>query len=142
MPKGVRYAHKGILEAIRPAALAWLDQMQPSMRVRLFHLFEMVDHVDERGCWIWRGGRSGYPKFQLQARPDRVVERVHRIILTALGHDMTGLVGRHECDNVRCANPAHLLPGTTADNVRDAIDRGRNSPPPIGLRGKNVRRAA
>lgn len=41
-----------------------------------------------------------------------------------------GLVIRHECDNRACIEPTHLRIGTQADNVRDMMDRGRNSPPP------------
>lgn len=32
---------------------------------------------------------------------------------------------RHSCDNPPCINPRHLLLGSQADNVRDAIVRGR-----------------
>lgn len=30
---------------------------------------------------------------------------------------------RHTCDNARCINPAHLIPGTLSDNVRDRVER-------------------
>jgi hypothetical protein len=32
---------------------------------------------------------------------------------------------RHTCDDPPCVNPDHLEPGTYADNLLDAIERGR-----------------
>lgn len=34
-------------------------------------------------------------------------------------------VVRHSCDNPRCINPEHLLPGTQQDNMQDRLQRGR-----------------
>jgi hypothetical protein len=38
-----------------------------------------------------------------------------------------GAVIRHDCDNPRCCNPAHLRCGTQQDNMQDASTRGRLS---------------
>lgn len=32
----------------------------------------------------------------------------------------------HACDNPRCINPDHLLPGTQSMNIKDAYDKGRH----------------
>lgn len=34
-------------------------------------------------------------------------------------------VVRHACDNLRCINPEHLVPGTQRDNMQDRLLRGR-----------------
>jgi len=36
-----------------------------------------------------------------------------------------GMVVRHTCDVFRCCNPRHLILGTRAENMRDAVERGR-----------------
>jgi hypothetical protein len=76
-------------------------------------------------CWEWQGSRDekGYGLFRYEGRLIRTL----RLILISQGHDMTGKVGRHTCDNPPCCNPAHGIPGTNLDNIRDCIERGRRA---------------
>lgn len=73
-------------------------------------------------CWPWLASCTpdGYGQFQLNGRN----ERAHRISFF-IEHGYLPLIGRHECDNPSCCNPAHILDGTLIDNVADMDSRGR-----------------
>ncbi|WP_407676408.1 HNH endonuclease [Plantactinospora alkalitolerans] len=47
-----------------------------------------------------------------------------------------GNLVRHRCDNRACVRGEHLLAGTQSDNMRDAVERGRQKPG--GCRGERV----
>jgi hypothetical protein len=79
-------------------------------------------HVDE--CWLWYGHASpkGYGKINVDGVP-RLVTRV--VFQQTYGY--LPPVVRHRCDKPPCVNPAHLEPGTLADNNADMAERGRAS---------------
>lgn len=81
-------------------------------------------------CWLWQKGciSTGYGECFVSGQ----VVLAHRASwVLHHGRDIpAGFVLRHECDNPRCVNPHHLIPGTQKQNVRDSIERGRHSPPP------------
>ncbi len=83
--------------------------------------------VDKSGgpdaCWLWTGGKSpsGYGKFYI----NRKTVRAHRASFYLMrGYWPAGIV-MHTCDTPPCVNPAHLFEGTTTDNARDMISKGR-----------------
>jgi len=75
-------------------------------------------------CWPWVGYRlpSGYGRIWWDKRQTAAHRLAYRI---AVGPIPDGLLIRHKCDNRACCNPAHLEPGTHADNTNDALVRGR-----------------
>lgn len=74
-------------------------------------------------CWLWTGSKlkGGYGQFlafgQIQAH--RVSWVLHN------GEIPKGLSICHTCDNPSCVNPKHLWLGTTKQNLRDAMKKGR-----------------
>jgi len=77
-------------------------------------------------CWPYIGKRwhkdgYGYPKRNQKAVLAHrwSYEHHYHVSLTPR------VIIRHACDNPACCNPLHLLPGTQADNVRDAVSRNR-----------------
>ena len=50
----------------------------------------------------------------------------HRLVYDELVESIPdGMLVCHHCDRPSCLSPPHLFPGTDADNVRDAMSKGR-----------------
>lgn len=84
--------------------------------------------VTDSGCWDWDGRRNedGYGTFSAERLGFRDA-RAHRVVYEHLvGPIPSDAVLRHSCDNPPCVNPAHLQPGTQADNVADMVERERH----------------
>ncbi len=72
-------------------------------------------------CTSHKTDKVGYVRIMR----DKKLFSIARRILEKRHGCMIGLVARHTCDNRWCINPSHLIPGTSLDNVRDMISRGR-----------------
>lgn len=87
--------------------------------------WRLVERGD--GCWLWLGRRQrqGYGEFDLpcDGRGPYLAHRMSYELTHGLRLGEKCLL--HSCDNPPCVNPAHLRPGTLADNCRDMWAKGR-----------------
>lgn len=101
--------------------------MNKADQKRLDIIHRLEAKIDKRGpdeCWPWIGGMGswGYGSFWIEGKNINSSRAVYILMVGPVGSD---LVVRHTCDNPACCNPAHLVPGTQAENLKDCRDRKR-----------------
>jgi hypothetical protein len=77
-------------------------------------------------CWPWTGKVDPYGYGQFKEN-NRFIRAHRRAAELTLGRQPRQLI-LHSCDNPPCCNPGHLREGTTQDNTRDMMERGRGRP--------------
>ena len=85
-----------------------------------------VDVRQPDSCWPWQAyrARKGYGIVRWAGRN----QKAHRVAYQLeVGEIPAGLFVCHRCDNPPCVNPAHLFLGTTQDNTRDMMEKGRGT---------------
>src|SRR4051812_42591054 len=75
------------------------------------------------GCWLWTGGLDAYGYGQVSIGHDGRA-KAHRLAFE-MAYGPPSDVVRHTCDVRRCVRPEHLLNGTQAQNMADAVERSR-----------------
>jgi hypothetical protein len=81
------------------------------------------------GCHLWTGSLDGrgYGKLQVGTLAKPRLAIASRLAWEfAFGPIPEGARVLHHCDVPSCCNPEHLFLGTTADNARDMVEKGRS----------------
>jgi len=86
-------------------------------------------NIDDNECWNCTSHQrdsNGYPKYSV-ANKDCFMHRVLFVEYYNIINLPRKVLIRHICDNPRCINPSHLLPGSHRDNMEDMVERGRSA---------------
>lgn len=120
----------------RSLALRFPERVQPAEVRLLLKLDKTSGHGPWGDCWVFTGSKpNGYG----QISKDGKLVLAHRLSYEmAYGPIADGLGLLHRCDNPPCCRPDHLIPGTQAANVADAVRKGRAA---SKLTWEQVRRA-
>lgn len=102
------------------------------------HFWARVDRSNPNGCWEWTAGRSkfGYGRLRHGGK-DYVASRIAYELTK--GQLLQGMCALHSCDNPSCCRPEHLFAGTTSDNNRDMINKGRQAKGAVIAKGGQKR---
>jgi hypothetical protein len=83
----------------------------------------------DNNCIIF--GKFITPKGYGQMRFEGKTHQAHRVAFAKANNlsmsEISGKIIRHKCDNTKCVNPSHLEVGTQYDNMKDKVNRGRQS---------------
>jgi len=104
-------------------------------------LYELGRAVrDEKGCLIWQGSTAGTEKrgcIVIYLSRERVNGKEHvrrrvylasRLVRRMFAEDLTPMdLARHTCDEPRCCDWLHIIPGTPRQNTQDCLSRGRGN---------------
>jgi hypothetical protein len=94
---------------------------------RLRKIFSIATVQDGTGCLLWQRSKNqdGYGRITVNQR----LESAHRISWALFnGPIPPGMQVLHKCDVPSCVNVEHLFLGTVADNIHDAMRKGRHFP--------------
>lgn len=114
-------------EAFRAA----ITDERPPVRVHAYPNLKTRIHasvdIDSAGCWLWKHRvhyKTGYAQFCVQRDGRQVSVLAHRASYeTFVGPIPEGLTIDHLCTVLRCVDPQHLEPVTSAENNRRRDER-------------------
>ena len=132
---GIRYDFRMSIEHLNEVLAS--TEMLASLE-RRFH--SKVKAGEPNECWPWIAkATANYGYGRMTAGRGRYL-RSHQVAWALQnGPIPDGAIIRHKCDNPSCCNPSHLELGSQADNITDAMGRGRFVRPPRYVGAKHPR---
>ena len=90
-----------------------------------------VDKKEPEDCWLWKAYSQGkYLPYGRMGYKDGKLILAHRLSYILNKGDPGNLCVLHKCDNSLCVNPDHLFLGTHEDNMKDKVNKNRQSKMP------------
>jgi len=123
----MKRSHQAVNSKIHDLGLAGCTRRRRRCPDEVF--WSKVERAGAEECWLWTAGRAwnGYGRFQCIENGKTRRVAAHRFAYERLvGAIPAGLELLHSCDTPACVNPAHLRPGTHAENMADMVERGRH----------------
>lgn len=103
----------------QPKADNWANRREATVEEYIANRTTRADN----GCLLWRGarpGRVGWFQYKVMFETTSAPICVYQV---RVGSIPKGLVLRHTCDDPRCVETTHLIPGTQKQNRRDFMER-------------------
>lgn len=92
--------------------------------VKLFtNIKNFFDNDDD--CWLRGDDSTIYTTLTLDSGESIIASRMSYEIFN--GERLYNRLACHNCDTPSCIKPSHLFKGTNADNMQDAVNKGRRS---------------
>jgi len=90
------------------------------MKIILYKSF----NINENGCWVWNGDidKDGYGIIYAFSKRTKAHRFSYELFNGIIKNELCVC---HSCDNPSCINPEHLWLGTSLENTKDCINKGR-----------------
>jgi hypothetical protein len=93
--------------------------------IRFWLKVRVADEDDPDSCWLWTDYLNSDGRGRFHFNPVGRMELAHRVAWRIVYGEWPECLLMHRCDTPSCVRLDHLEEGTAAQNIRDAVTRGR-----------------